>query len=350
LGNLFVIGTDKGEWHLLSSSGYYVSSLFQGDPMKIKWPEEAVPGANMSTVPPGMGSEDFGGSVIMAQDGNIYVQAGKTAFINCKVTGLDTVKSLGSGALKISPDDLLKARQFKVKYLNVSDTAKNTVVRKMAVAFTGDPNKDFGAQPVTFGIDPNRIQSWLAHDDENLYIAWRVDDKTPWVNGATGFENLYACGDTVDLQLGVDPGADRKRNEAGTGDLRISIGRLQGRNAAVIYRKSSGERNPRTFYSGTCKDGYTMEFVKMMDGVRIETKPAGDRAYVVEVAIPLKQLGVSLKPGLKLRGDFGATFGDPAGKDTSLRVYWSNQATGIVADEVEELKMQPAMWGEFHFE
>ncbi len=30
--------------------------------------------------------------------------------------------------------------------------------------------------------------------------------------------------------------------------------------------------------------------------------------------------------------------------------YWSNQATGIVADEVEELKMQPAMWGEFNFE
>ena len=350
LGNLFVIGTDKGEWHLLSSSGYYVSSLFQGDPMKIKWPEEAVPGADMSMAPPGMGSEDFGGSVIMAQDGNMYVQAGKTAFINCKVTGLDTVKSLGSGALRITPDDMLKAQQFKAKYLNVSEPAKNIVVKKMAPAFTGDPNKDFGVRPITFGSDPNRIQCWMAHDDETLYLAWLVNDKTPWVNGATGFENLYACGDTVDLQLGADPGADRKRNEAVTGDLRISIGRLQGRNTAVIYRKISAERHPRTFYSGTRKDGYTMEFVKMMDGVKIEAKPAGDKAYVVEAAIPLKQLGVSLKPGQKLRGDVGATFSDPVGKDTSLRVYWSNQATGIVADEVEELKMQPAMWGEFNFE
>jgi hypothetical protein len=33
-----------------------------------------------------------------------------------------------------------------------------------------------------------------------------------------------------------------------------------------------------------------------------------------------------------------------------LRVYWSNKATGIVADEVEELKMQPSLWGEFDFE
>ena len=44
----------------------------------------------MSTAPPGMGAEDFGGSVIRANDGKVYVQAGKTAFINCRVTGLDT--------------------------------------------------------------------------------------------------------------------------------------------------------------------------------------------------------------------------------------------------------------------
>ncbi|YCM42863.1 hypothetical protein V2O64_16260 [Verrucomicrobiaceae bacterium 227] len=350
LENLFVIGTDKGEWHLLSSSGYYLASLFEGDPMKIKWPDEAVPGTDMSTVPPGMGTEDFGGSVIMGGDGHMYVQAGKTAFINCKVTGLDTVKSLGSGPLKITPEDRVIAQQFKVKYLNVSEVAKQIDVKKSAITFTGDPRNDFGVEPFIFGTDPNKIQSWLAHDDENLYVAWRVNDKTPWVNGATGFENLYASGDTVDLQLGVDPNADPERNEAVKGDLRLSIGRLQGQDTAVLYRKVSDEQNPRTFYSGTSKGGYSMEFVAKLAGVRIESKPVGDHAYLVQAAIPLKQLGVRLEPGLKLRGDLGATFSDPVGKDTTLRVFWSNQATGIVADEVEELKMQPAMWGELSFE
>jgi len=61
-------------------------------------------------------------------------------------------------------------------------------------------------------------------------------------------------------------------------------------------------------------------------------------------------VALSLKPGLKLRGDLGVTFSDPDGKDTNMRVYWSNQAAGIVADEVEELRMQPAMWGEFVLE
>jgi hypothetical protein len=177
-----------------------------------------------------------------------------------------------------------------------------------------------------------------------------VADATPWLNGATSFENLYACGDTVDFQLGVDPAADKKRKEATKGDLRLSFGQLGGKNVAVLYRKVSDEKAPRTFYSGVWKSGYTMEFVRLLEGVRIQTKISVGKAYVIEAAIPLKELGVSLKPGLKLRGDFGVTFGDPEGKDTNLRVYWSNQATGIVADEVEELKMQPALWGELVFE
>ena len=350
LDNLFVIGTDKGEWHLLSSSGYYVACLFQGDPMKIKWPDEAVPGANMNTVPPGMGAEDFGGSVILANDGTMYVQHGKTAFIISKVNGLNTVKSLGHGKVKIDIGDTVKANQFKAGYLAVGDSGKNVTVSKKTVAFTGNPAADFGAQAVSFGQENAQVQSWLAHDDQNMYVGWQVEDSTPWINGATGYENLYACGDTVDFQLGVDPGADKKRPDGVKGDLRLSIGKLQGKNVAVMYRKVSDEKAPKTFYSGTCKGGYTMEFAKIIDDIKIEAKAVGPKAYVVEAAIPLKDLGVSLKPGLKLRGDLGVTFSDPDGKDTNLRVYWSNQAGGIVADEVEELKMQPALWGEFDLE
>ena len=350
LGNLFVVGTDKGEWHILSSSGFYLTGLFEGDPMKIRWPEEAVPGANMNTVPPGMGAEDFGGSITRANDGTVYLQAGKTAFINCKVSGLDTVKLLGSGSLKISSEDMMKAQEFKVKYLSVQDSAKSVEAKKKSIVFTGKPGNDFGAESLSFGPGNAKIRAWLAHDDESLFVAWQVEDKTPWVNGATGFENLYACGDTVDLQLGTDPGADGKRKEAVKGDLRLSIGRLQSNDVAVIYRKVSDEKAPKTFYSGVWKSGYTMEFVKTLDHVKIEAKPFPGKYYIVEAAIPLKELGVRLKPALKLKGDLGATFSDPEGKDTSLRVYWSNQAVGIVADEVEELKMQPALWGEFSLE
>ena len=350
LNNLFIIGTDKGEWHVLSSSGFYLASLFQGDPMKIKWPDEAVPGANMNTVPPGMGAEDFGGSVALATNGTLYLQAGKTAFINCKVSGLDTVRALGAGSITMSADDMAQAQQFKVKYLSGTERPKRLVVQRRTVAFSGDPGRDFGTTPVVYGADRSSVRTWLACDEAMLYAAWLVSDATPWVNGATGFENLYACGDTVDLQLGTDPAADTKRREAGPGDLRLSIGALQGKPTAVLYRKVAADKAPRTFYSGVWKDGYTMEFVKAMDKAHVQVKVTQGKAYVVEAGIPLADLGLAPKPGLTLRGDVGATFGDPEGKDTSLRVYWSNQATGIVADEVEELKLQPALWGEWRFE
>ena len=53
--------------------------------------------------------------------------------------------------------------------------------------------------------------------------------------------------------------------------------------------------------------------------------------------------------GLTLRGDFGVTHGDPAGKRTRLRTYWSNQHTGIVDDAVFELMLEPKHWGEVTF-
>ena len=41
-----------------------------------------------------MGGEDFGGSICYAKDKNLYLQAGKTAFWNVQVVGLDSVKEI----------------------------------------------------------------------------------------------------------------------------------------------------------------------------------------------------------------------------------------------------------------
>ena len=42
IGDIFVIGTDKGEWHMLTGDGYYLSRLFEADPLKIRWPDPAT--------------------------------------------------------------------------------------------------------------------------------------------------------------------------------------------------------------------------------------------------------------------------------------------------------------------
>lgn len=119
----------------------------------------------------------------------------------------------------------------------------------------------------------------------------------------------------------------------------------------MIYRPKDRERAPRRFFSGVVREGIECDQVAVVKDARIEVKvDAVARRYVVEAAIPLVVLG--LKPGAKLEltGDFGVTHSDKNGLDTALRTYWSNQATGIVNDEVFELKLEPKQWGTRHFE
>ena len=353
IGDIFIIGTDKGEWHILTGEGYYLSKLFEGDPLKIKWPDNAVPGAIMDTCPPGMGAEDFGGSIIITKDGDLHLQAGKTAYINIKVVGLETVKKIKGGKLEVKASDIALARGFREKLLQASVGTRQYSVKKRSVSFTGNLRKDFAVREL-LKFEKNRaarIEAAMAYDEENLYLGWQVNDSTPWVNGASDPVQMYAMGDTVDFQLGTDPKADSKRNEAVLGDLRLSIGNFQGKPAAVVYRRVAKEKKPRKFFSGVVRQGYEMQSVKVLKDAKIEVKvDAKNKRYIVQAAIPLKSLALSITPGRKLRGDIGVTHGDLAGKDTILRSYWNNQKTGLVADEVFELKMEPRNWGQLVFE
>ena len=351
VGNIFVIPTDKGEWHILTGDGYYLTRLFESDPMKVQWPDPAAPGAIMDNTPPGMGAEDFGGSIAASKDGQLYVQAGKTAFINLKVVGLDTVKKLGAGRLTVSEDDLRLAAGFREKLLQAAVGTRQALASKKAVTFSGDLRRDFGIrEPIRFAKGRSTVEAAVAYDDANLYLGWSVQDATPWVNGASEPAAMYASGDTVDFQLATDPQVDKKRREPVLGDLRLSIGNLKGKATAVVYRPIAKEKRPRKFFSGTVKDGYEVQSVVVLENARIEVKVNKGKSYVVEAAIPLTALGLKPAPQLKVSADLGVTYGDPAGSDTVLRNYWNNQATGIVADEVWELKLEPKNWGELVFE
>jgi hypothetical protein len=188
----------------------------------------------------------------------------------------------------------------------------------------------------------------LAHDGTTLYLGWEVRDATPWVNGATDISQMYACGDTVDFQLGTDPAAKAGRGKPVQGDLRLSIGNYQGKPTAVLYKFVSGEKKPRMFTSGVIQ-GYQVDWVDVLAEAKVQVKTTKE-GYVVEAAVPLASLGLSLTPNLTLRGDVGVTHADPSGARTKLRTYWANQQTGLVDDIVFELQLTPQNWGELVFE
>ncbi len=349
IGNIWMIPTNVGEWHVLTGDGFYLTRLFQPDPLKIKFPEQAVPGADMSDTPPGMGGEDFGGSVTLGKDGKLYLQAGKTAFWNLEVTGLDNVKALKGAGLNINDAEVKIAQSFHDQLLQAAVGKRQTTVKRMTPAFTGNLDNDFkGADIISYKkSDDAAARSAAAWDDANLYLAWDVKDNTPWQNGATDAAQMYIGGDTVDFQLGTDPNADKNRSEAAQGDLRLSIGNLGGKDTAVLYRKTAKLKKPKVFSSGVVK-AYAMDFVDVLADAKIIVTKRGD-GYTVEAAIPFAALDFKPLDGLNLRGDFGVTHGDPAGGRTRLRTYWNNQHTGIVDDAVFELMLEPKNWGELTF-
>jgi hypothetical protein len=350
VGNAWVINTNCGEWHVLNQDGFYVTRLFEPDPFQWNWPEGAVPGAPMDAVPPGSGGEDFGGSATQAKDGILYVQSGKSAYWNIRVDGWDAVAALAGGSVSITEADRDRAGEMRIAALQRAVGRQQVALRKTTPEFTGNLRKDFpGAQELAFSKqDRAGIKVAAAWDEENLYVGWHVDDTSPWINGADDAAMMYAAGDTVDLQLRTDPGAPRDRGE-GAGDLRVSIGNFRGEATAVLYRKESGEKRPRTFSSGVV-EAYEMDYVAVLAEATVKvTAPEGRPYYVVEAAIPLASLGLTLSDGLKLRGDFGATHSDPAGLNAVLRTYWSNQDTGLIDDVVFEVRMKPQNFGEILF-
>lgn len=352
IGNLWVIPTNKGEWHALTEKGYYLTKFWEGDPMKVEFPDNAAPGTDCTRCPPGAGEEAFGGSVTLGKDGTFSLQGGHSSFWNVKVNGLERAKALAGGTLALSAGDVETAKQYRQRYVALEAGGRKLTVAKATPTFTGDLEKDFGSVAVKdFSRQDNaKVRSAIAWDEQNLYVAWQVMDETPWVNGADAPEFLYARGDTVDLQLGTDPKANANRDKAEVGDLRLSIGPFQGKPKAAVYRRvvaQESQKKPMKFSSGVYKDGVWMDSVTFPEEVRIAVNVAGDRkGYVVEAAVPWATLGATPGVGMKLTGDLGVTHGNKAGNDTVLRSYWSNLSTGLVSDEVEELMMVPRNWGE----
>jgi hypothetical protein len=350
LGSIWVINSNVGEWHVLTEDGFYLARLFQGDGMKWSWPEKAVAGVTMDNCPPGLGGEDFGGSAQQADDGKLYLQAGKTGLWNIEVTGLDTVKAIRGSRLTVKEKDIRTAQGFRERSLQETVGKVTVTVKRQTPAFTGNLDADFkGAQILCYKKqDAAAVRTAAAWDDRNLYLGWDVTDNTPWVNGAGEAAALYVGGDTVDFQLGTNPKADKDRGEAVAGDLRLSIGAFRGKPTAVLYRRASDAKKPRTFSSGVVKE-YRMDFVDVLADARVEVKVRPGQGNTVEAAIPLAAFGLKPTDGLVLRADFGVTHGDPGGTRARLRTYWANQHTGIVDDAVFELMMEPKYWGEVVF-
>jgi hypothetical protein len=349
-GTVWVINGNVAEWYLLTEKGYFLARIFEGDPLRLQWPDPPKTGADMTHCPPG-GGEGFGGSVTQTADGRVYLQTGHTAVWCLELGNLDQIRAIGSGSVTLRPEEQALAHAEFEKQSQQAVGVQACEVPRRTPTPTGNLRPDFKIYNL-LEYKKNEgaaVKTVLAWDEKNLYLGFDVEDNSPWVNGAKEPAQLYVSGDTVDFQFGSDPKADKKRTEAVAGDFRISIGNCLGQPTAVLYRKVSAEKKPRAFNSGVVPR-YVMDYVAVLADARIDVHVRPDKSgYVVEAAIPWSALGFIPQPGTLYRGDVGVTHGTATGDRTRLRTYWSNQETGLVDDAVFELKMTPRNWGQIVF-
>jgi len=140
------------------------------------------------------------------------------------------VRAVAGVTVKVSAKDVVQARKLREQQLQAAVGTRRVTVKRLTPKFTGNWESDFrGAEIIRFQkTEDTVVRSAAAWDEQNLYLAWDVRDKTPWTNGAQQPENLYLSGDTVDFQLASDAQANPKRDKAALGDLRLSIGNFQG--------------------------------------------------------------------------------------------------------------------------
>jgi len=183
----------------------------------------------------------------------------------------------------------------------------------------------------------------LGRDEEMLYLAYKVNDKTPLLNSGQNWQTLFISGDCVDLMLATDPEADPHRREAAAGDLRLLMGVYGDKPIAVLYRPViPGDREPVRLMAANIDE------IAPLETARVAFRRGEDR-YTIEAAVPLADLNIDLAEKGQLRGDVGVVYSDETGRDRELRLYYYNRNTHVVSDLTTEATLQPAEWGVIQF-
>ena len=358
VGNVFLVRGNQGEDYFLTTDGLFVGALFEDS----RFPNRPLPDsedemrgkdlANWTN-----GDEPFLGWFGKQSNGKIRMTRGfedNMLVVIAEVTGLEAIRRFRAPDIELDAVALVEADQRRIAHEAARKDKKTYIIRRLAQppAIDGKPDewRDVLPMKMTKPVWPENAHAKLAWDDDNLYAFFEVADASPWQNAGDDHAMLFKTGDALDLQLSAVPALDRKQEEAGAGDMRIVLSPLEGKPVAVLMKPidPNAPAAARREYK-TADRTKSFDRVEILDGVRIAAVIDGDH-YFVEVAVPLKAIGLKAAPGIMIPGDVGLISSDPAGRRNIARAYWANDDTDAVDDPAAEAWLYPAKWGKMIFE
>ncbi len=350
IGTIICFNGYYGPRYLFTSDGLFVQALFKDSRLVPQVAEKAVPGMLVNEMSPG--AEAYGGTFCRARDGRVFLTGtlGGPMCVVQTVEGLENIQRLPAQSLTVTAEQIAQGQAMQLKRENERIAAgiasKRLLITRQTRVVDGKLDEPgFADVAVTIQADDRRGgKAAVSFDEKNLYLAFRVKDSTPWKNAGTDARTIFLYGDSVDMQIGLNPVAGPKRKRPWEGDIRIAI--APGENGAVVmlYRPivpgHTGSREAFVSPVGRVE----MDRVERLDEAQVAVTTTAD-GYVLEAAIPLDRLGRDFPVGRTTRGDVGILFSDDTGTECVLRSYWSNRNTNMTSDLPSEAKLQPAEWG-----
>jgi hypothetical protein len=308
-------------------------------------------------------TENFNGTLFQhPKTGKFYYLGGDADQRLWELGGLDTIKRQAV-TVSVTPEQVVRAgAAAKQNFLaGQSAVGKKTakLPRLKGAAADGKYGEWGGTQPLTICLEGNRTaQAQVGYDDANLYVRFQVGDESPFVNTPSDQRLLFKSGDAVELCLATDPAkrAVRGQNQQQTrvGDVRLLIARTpDGKLVATRYRYVTADKEkPNAFSVETVSSGKdTLDDVAPWNDLSMQATVEKD-GYVVEVAVPWKELGVTPGSGLALLGDVGVIYGNEGGTRNAIRYLWSDKSpeVSINNDIPSEIRIHPNAWGSWMLE
>ncbi|NQT20372.1 MAG: hypothetical protein HQ592_11750, partial [Planctomycetes bacterium] len=355
-GRVFAMRGNLGQDFFMTTDGIYVDAMFRD----ARLPAEALPEKEESLIGMPMetfsiGGEPFNGWFGKQADGKIRMTTGmaREACMILEVKGLDTIRRFSAGTVSVDLPTIVKADGENTDRAKVAAEPKTHIIKKLK----GVPNLDgvlgeWGDHAqirIKREGQPEQATAWLAYDEANLHIAFRVSDATPWLNEGKDYTRLFKTGDAVDLQLSTVAAAEPHRDPK-PGDVRIVFSQLNGKPVAVLMKPIDNTSLAEKTVKFTSPIGTRIfQRLEVIADARVAVRK-GSGTYVLEASVPLKTIGLTPKPGVTIRGDLGFISSDARGMINTARTYWCNQHTNLVNDLPHEAWLYPDKWGEMTFE
>ena len=355
-GPLWGVNGNMGNMYLFTCDGLFVATLFRDVRQGQLW---AMPLArrNMRLDDLTLHDENFWPNLAQTSDGTIYLTDGaRTSLV--RVDGLDTLRRLPETTLRLTTEDLDRARQYQleVEAQRQKNRGQDTLIVPIRPdAPTDDGKLDDWAGASWASIDKRGVAAFFDSNSkpydvtaavcvarDRLHVAFRTGDKDLLRNSGESLSLLFKTGGALDLMIGADPAADPARRAPVAGDQRLLVTLVKGRPVALLYRAVvPGAKVPVPFSS----PWRTITFDRV-DDVSADLRFAAQGGDY-ELSVPLMTLGLRPGPGQSIRADLGILRG--SGFQTTQRVYWQNKATGMTADVPSEAMLTPNLWGLWRF-